>query len=287
MNMNNISNPDIDILVCCHKQDFFINEPPFLPIHVGKALSDAELGIQCDNTGDNISHLNSCYCELTAHYWYWKNKATAKYVGLNHYRRYFGFGTHTSPGVPYRNVTPAVMNTAKSFKLPDLDRLFARYDIVLARPNVYPYSLATDYSVAHSQSDLIELDRIITDICPEYKKSFDAVIYSNNKLSHYNMFITRGEIFNRYSEWLFRVLSEAQKRIPVPADPVQGRIYGYMSERLLNVYVHHYRLKVKYVPVLKVCDDTNITTFPQKLRALMRMQRNNLAAWLTKPRLQP
>lgn len=63
---------DTTVLVCCHKKDYWYDGPGFLPIQVGKALSNIDLGIQGDNTGDNISSKNPNYCELTAHYWYWK-----------------------------------------------------------------------------------------------------------------------------------------------------------------------------------------------------------------------
>lgn len=46
---------DTTVLVCCHKKDYWYDGPGFLPIQVGKALSNIDLGIQGDNTGDNIS----------------------------------------------------------------------------------------------------------------------------------------------------------------------------------------------------------------------------------------
>lgn len=51
MSMNN----KITILVCCHKQDYYAQKYPFLPIQVGRAISSVDLGIQGDDTGDNIS----------------------------------------------------------------------------------------------------------------------------------------------------------------------------------------------------------------------------------------
>ena len=53
------------IIVCCHKQDIMANQEPYFPVHVGKALSDAKLGIQPDDEGKNISAKNRSYCELT------------------------------------------------------------------------------------------------------------------------------------------------------------------------------------------------------------------------------
>ena len=80
---------NVKILVCCHKQDVMASQEPYMPIHVGKALHpELDLGIQGDNTGDNISEKNPLYCELTALYWVWKN-VDADYKGLFHYRRAF------------------------------------------------------------------------------------------------------------------------------------------------------------------------------------------------------
>ena len=63
----------IKILVAQHKEAKVYANDVYIPIQVGKALSQIDLGIQGDNTGDNISDLNPFYCELTAQYWAWKN----------------------------------------------------------------------------------------------------------------------------------------------------------------------------------------------------------------------
>jgi hypothetical protein len=45
-----------------------------------------------DTRGDSISYKQKGYCELSGMYWVWKNyKSFGKYIGFNHYRRYFSF----------------------------------------------------------------------------------------------------------------------------------------------------------------------------------------------------
>ena len=80
------------IMVCAHKRDACLAEPPYLPVQVGRAIAREDLGYTGDDSGENISAKNRNYCELTAQYWAWKNRSDADYIGLCHYRRYFDFG---------------------------------------------------------------------------------------------------------------------------------------------------------------------------------------------------
>ena len=89
------------IIVSCHKDDILVNQEPYLPIHVGKALNTNDLGIAGDDTGDNISSKNKSYCELTGLYWAWKNLKGVDIIGLCHYRRYFDFHNQCQPILPY------------------------------------------------------------------------------------------------------------------------------------------------------------------------------------------
>ena len=79
---------NIKILVCAHKDSRLPQHEYFCPIQVGASLTSARFFPVLDNTGDNISDRNPHFCELTAHYWAWKN-LNADYIGLCHYRRYF------------------------------------------------------------------------------------------------------------------------------------------------------------------------------------------------------
>lgn len=46
------------IIVCAHKQDFMAQNDVYMPLQVGKALSNVDLGVQGDNDGENISVKN-------------------------------------------------------------------------------------------------------------------------------------------------------------------------------------------------------------------------------------
>ena len=45
-------------------------------------FKDEMAGMIGDDIGDNISVKNPQYCEMTAHYWIWKNVHEAEYVGV-------------------------------------------------------------------------------------------------------------------------------------------------------------------------------------------------------------
>lgn len=261
-------NKDLTVLVCCHKQDFFHQGPGFLPIQVGKAISNVDLGIQGDDTGDNISASNPNFCELTAQYWYWKNGNHTKYVGLNHYRRYFDFNHNIEKGRAVKNFSEKNLSSSL-FDIPDLDETFKDTDIIVACPRVLSRSLEGHYKKCHVQEDLAFTKSVIKSKYPEYLTAFESYIEQNNKFVPYNMFLTKYEIFDDYSKWIFEVLNEVKKHIRLSTDPMQKRVFGFLAERLLNVYIIKNNLRVKHLPIIKIDSKKNewfITTQLLKFR---------------------
>mgnify|MGYP006064341235 FL=1 len=79
------------IFIVMHKQYKVPNKLPYKSIAVGANKNTFETNYKDDAGKENIASKNSTYCELTAHYWVWKNIANDyDNIGLNHYRRYFG-----------------------------------------------------------------------------------------------------------------------------------------------------------------------------------------------------
>ena len=64
------------------------------------------------------------------------------------------------------------------------------------------------------------------------------------------MMICKKKKFDEYCHWLFDILFEVEKRTDITNYTVaEARIYGYLSEILLNVWVDYKRLKVKHCDV--------------------------------------
>ncbi|HEY5585521.1 MAG TPA: DUF4422 domain-containing protein [Ruminiclostridium sp.] len=269
-------NKIIKIIVCAHKLVELPQHKYLFPIQAGKDINKIDLPYTPDNTGDNISAKNNTFCELTTHYWAWKNIKNADIVGLNHYRRYFDFFRSFSTFSPDRSFTSVTSFLQKPYVFPDLDKLLNEYDIILPNTRNYPYDLTTQYSIFHIVDDWNILKQVIKDLTPDYFPAFEKVMDNKNSLSHYNMFITSWKHFDGYSEWLFDVLFEVEKRIKISSYPNQARVFGYMSERLINVYCERHHLKIKYVPVIMPIEDYKKSFNPSNLHYTWRKIRNNI-----------
>lgn len=229
----------VKIYIAAHKKANFPKEEIYIPIHVG-AEGKEDLGYLKDNTGDNISNKNPNYCELTGTYWMLKND-DSDIIGLTHYRRYF-FKKWNS------NKLEDVLNKK------DIEEILNQYDIIVPeKTKIIKYTVKQAYCKLHKPKDLEECRKILKEKYPEYLDSFDDVL---SKKSFYacNMFITNKKIFNDYYNWLFDILFELENRIDISTyDDYNKRIYGFMSERLFNVWLkQNSKLKIKEVPVYNV-----------------------------------
>ncbi len=126
-----------------------------------------------------------------------------------------------------------------------------KFDIILPTQISFKndYTIKEQYSKSHNGSDLNVIAKIIKDLYPNYLESYYECL-NQRKGSYYNMFIMKKDICLEYCEWLFNILFQANKEIKIPNDTYQARIFGFLSERLLNVFVHH---KMKNDPNINIC----------------------------------
>lgn len=234
------------IYVITHKvfDDGFIDKNHYNILHVGKNQNCKDEYLR-DDSQDNIADKNPHYCELTGQYWIWKNDAINpnEITGLVHYRRFF---TTLKEDFLYTyfKIMPKMLDYEK------IEQAFLSYDIILPkRVNIYR-TVREFYSDMHDGDDLELARQVIAELYPEYIVTYDDVMNSH---SFYfgNMLICKKKLFDQYSKWLFEILFTLENRLDLEkrGDKYQSRVVGFISERLLQVWVKHNNLKVKEYPI--------------------------------------
>lgn len=234
------------IYIITHKKfDPYFQDPfHYKTLQVGNACAPIEEYLH-DSTGDNISFKNPNYCELTGLYWMWKNdkESPNDITGLVHYRRYFtnklGDFLYT-----YFNIKPRIL------KWNVINNKLKSYDAIMPTKDKIFNTVRGNYTNAHGDEDLDLCREAIEESHPEYLYAFDNVM---NAHAYYyaNMIICKKQLLDQYCEWLFSVMDVLEHKIDLNKykDAYQRRVFGFLSERLLQVYVEKNQLKVKEFPV--------------------------------------
>lgn len=221
----------IEIIVASHKIfDKSILPKGYQVVKVGNKVSDDEAknhGYQTDNEGENISFQNPWYCELTAHYWAWKN-LKCDICGLVHYRRYFMSNKFS----------------AKTFKddiltESQIKKILKRYKVIVPyfapKPND-TMTLHKGMPKDKDNRDWVIFENIIKKYYPEILPSFNRIVYSSVAWG-LNMIITTKSVFDEYSMFLFDVLGKWDKELEKRGIVRRPRVDGYYSETLMCVWI--------------------------------------------------
>lgn len=234
------------IYIITHKifEPYFNDKEHYQVLHVG--LNDESLEEYLrDDTDLNISFKNPNFCELTGLYWIWKNgmEKQKEIAGLVHYRRYFttkwGDFFYT-----YFGKKPKILSYGK------IQNSMKKYDIILPEPEKIFRTVRQSYIDVHNEEDLLLTRQAIIETSPEYVVSYDTVMDSH-KYYYANMMICEKRVLDEYSEWLFSVLFNVERKINIKkySDSYQKRVFGFLAERLLQVWVLHNNLSVREFPV--------------------------------------
>ena len=238
------------MFICAHKPFTPPEGEMYVPLQVGSALGE-DLGMTRDDSGDNISTRNKSFCELTGIYWIWKN-VTCDIAGICHYRRYFVYEDDF-------------------LKKEEIEKTLGEYDIILP-DSAYTKesSVKAHYDSMHYISDLELTREVISEMYPEYLPEYDHVL-SCNLMSLGNMMICKKQLFDDYCQWLFDILFEVEKLADISGyDEFQARLFGYLSERLLRVWVMHRALRV-YEYAVEVMDPVDSENAVRKVEMTSRM----------------
>lgn len=210
----------MNIYVVTHKKARMPKDPLYIPIQVG---SGPDLYPLRDNTQDQIADKNPHFCELTAMYWIWKN-VNSDIVGIAHYRRYMTRG----------------MFSYRLLREEDIRGYLSRYDLLIPKPLcMRNETVLAQFSEKHNPDDLAACRDVISSLSPEYTEDFDRVL-QKHYFFQYNMIIAGKPLYDRYMAWLFPILFDLEKKIRIEQyDGYNQRLFGFLSERLLDVWLTH------------------------------------------------
>lgn len=230
------------ILLITHKAyEFPKLLPIYHPLQVGFA-NRIDPAFWRDNSGDNIAERNRSYCELTGLYWAWKN-LDYDTLGLCHYRRLF-----LSPG-SFR-LTLFKKRTKSLLSEPEIESLLSTHDMIVPKKRHYWIETReSQYAHAHHIEDLKLTETVIRERYPEYLEAWKRVLHTRS--GHIcNMFIACKGIAEAYCAWLFDILFEVEKRLDISGySEKDQRVFGYLGERLLDVYIDQNGLNYIEVPI--------------------------------------
>ena len=216
---------DVKIFTMTHKKFVPPEDSIYIPLHVGQKASQ-DIGYMGDDTGESISEWNNYFGELTGVYWVWKNIHDADIIGICHYRRYFLDQDRT------------LMSQQQ------YEDILQKYDIVVSNLAYADKPYREYYGEAHNVADLLTTGEVLKEKYPEYGLYFDTAI-EGDRYYYGNLMASSIQLFQSYAAWLFDILFEVQKRIDVSGyDLYNQRVFGFLSEQLLKVWIDKNDLKV-------------------------------------------
>lgn len=247
-------NPNVKILISCHKEVDYPKSSCFLPVHVGAEGKRSLPHMQPDNEGENISDRNFTYCELSAQYWAWKN-LDADYIGQCHYRRYFYFGDGSYPANDHAQIEIEMLSpyTRAQYQLDDenlvlkalegADGVIAHtWDVSKTNTPDGMKDTVRDHMVGYglvAHEDFDRLIEITARLKPEYVDELKAYLNGSSYLG-YNCFILKRELFDRLCSFEFPILQEFDATFDYGGlTTTRKRICGYFGEVLYSVFINH------------------------------------------------
>ena len=174
--------------------------------------------------GDNIDNLNPWYCELTALYYLWKHPKS-KYVGLEHYRRFFASPKHNKTRM-----------TAD-----EVEQILSDHDIITCKFRHRPGDCGYKWFYVDDRGDDLEVFiDILDEKCNGLGQQFKAYT-QERELVQCNMFIAKQRLINDYCEWLFPKLALFDKYRGLGEG--NRRIDGYLAEHIFGLWIRQAGLK--------------------------------------------
>lgn len=196
-----------------------------------------------DNVGDNISHKNDNYGEMSVWYWVWKNyipeNPQLDYIGFCHYRRFLNFSPNFLKG------------TWNKMYLSKFNKIFNKWynskninshltaDILVPRSEEFNKTLREQFNLWHPVDEWDRFEQIVLNRHPQHAKLIKEVLQGTQCRICLN-FVMKKELFIDFMEWIFPLLYELE----ACSDWSKFRSYNdvrtpaYLAERYFNVWLN-------------------------------------------------
>ncbi|WP_349946243.1 DUF4422 domain-containing protein [Lacrimispora sp. BS-2] len=202
-------------------------------------------GMILDNTGDHISLLNKSYCELTTQYWAWKNQES-DYYGFCHYRRLFSFNEEELKEDGWGTIPLNYLNHENLKKLKfdekNIRSVVEAYDFIIAKGiNVKLLKARTvaDHYKKAEELNYKDFETMMDIIREKYPFLYDSAkaYVQGDTFYPCNMFVMKKDLFHQYSEVLFGILGEFERKWDISGYSIQAmRTIGHLGERIAGIY---------------------------------------------------
>ena len=190
-----------------------LNDDLYIPVQAGAVLTKKNICELSDAAGNNISYKNKIYSEATVIYWLWKNAPVVDYIGVCQYRRRLDINSNIEDLIRQYNVD--IITSAPTFIACDVRTLFSKflpsYDI-----DVYLQAIKT--------------------CAKEYYEAAEK-FFASRFYPPCNLFIMRHNIFNEYSEIVFKIsfwIEEYYKKRNIRRE---DRYMGFLIECFLGIFI--------------------------------------------------
>lgn len=232
-----------------------------------------------DDTGENISHKNHCYSELTGTYWAWKNYeqiGSPDYIGFMHYRHILVFPDKYLES-PARTFVPFLTRDEIEEYLNPTDLQLGKYDMYVPKwVSVYSFKIGVGGWVwtQHPPKKCKQKDKLtgglgdaeaLEYISLHYPEYYQVALeyYEKTENFQWNMFIFERDIFFEYAKFLFDILKYVEKKVSRPHFCMaQERGIAYLAEAITGIFIYkkvREKRRVKYLPLIQM-QNTDIPT---------------------------
>ncbi|TGE00178.1 DUF4422 domain-containing protein [Methylobacterium nonmethylotrophicum] len=247
---------DVKIYATFHRDFPFVSDCSWIyPVAANNYQSN---GIDLrDDSGDNIAEKNLYFCEITTHYWVWKNRKSDA-VGFYHYRRYLDY----APAQPGYAVSDQLRHLTSDVQHDKLVQLLKITNVIISQRESFGESIEAHYR-RHTQGTAWDnFIKVLPEVHPKYGNYISYFNLSTISTTR-NIFVMSWPFFDHYMSELMPLLERLHSVEGVSGHEFSDRYPGFVAERFLGLWLLVNNIRHLEVPFAFIPDPVGAATGPQ------------------------